>query len=48
MKKEECKTLLNGIGGRITYKMKGPFVPLALEPPDATQKTQFRFTPKME
>ena len=47
-KKKDGETFLEGIGGRITYKMKGPFVPLALGLPNATRKTQSRFTSELQ
>ena len=45
--KKDVKTFIEGIGGRITYKMEGPFVPLALGLPDATRNTQSRFTSEL-
>jgi len=33
-------------GGKITYRMEGLFVPLALALPNPIRKTQTRFTPE--
>ncbi len=46
--KKDRKTFLERIGGRIIYKMKGPFVPLALALPNTTRKAQSRFTSELQ
>jgi len=46
--KKDGETFLKGIGGRITYGTEGLFLPLTLGLPNATRKTQSRFTSELQ